>query len=163
MNYIKIGKIVNTHGIKGELKLISNFKYKDKVFKKDFAIYIGKDKIKEVINTYRPHKQFCMITIYNYDNINQVLKYKGLDAYALKEDIVLNQNNYLDEDLIGLSVVCDNKEIGIIDRIENYPHQDLIVVKSLQKEYLIPYVSDIINNIDIKEKKMVIKNIKGLI
>ena len=42
--YIKIGQIVNTHGIKGELKIISDFKYKDKIFVKDFNLYIGKNK-----------------------------------------------------------------------------------------------------------------------
>ena len=44
MKFINIGKIVNTHGIKGELRILSDFKYKDKVFKKDFKFYIGKDK-----------------------------------------------------------------------------------------------------------------------
>ena len=44
MKYIRIGKIVNTHGIKGELRLLSSFKYKDKVFKKDMKLYVGKDK-----------------------------------------------------------------------------------------------------------------------
>ena len=45
MKYIYIGKIVNTHGIKGEVRLLSNFKFKDKVFKKGMTIYIGKDKV----------------------------------------------------------------------------------------------------------------------
>ena len=45
MNYVYIGKIVNTHGIRGEVRLLSNFRYKDKVFIKNMNIYIGKDKI----------------------------------------------------------------------------------------------------------------------
>lgn len=61
MDYIKIGKIVNTHGIKGEVRLLSKFPYKDKVFVKDMNIYIDK-KYKEVINSYRKHKNFDMIT-----------------------------------------------------------------------------------------------------
>ncbi len=163
MNYIKIGKIVNTHGIKGELRIISTFKYKDKIFKNNMGIYIGNNKTKEIINTYRPHKQYDMITLYGYNNINEVLKYKGLNVYVLKSDINLEKGKYLDEDLIGLKVICNNKEIGNIEKIENYPHQDLIVVKSLQKEYLIPYVSDIILNINLEKKEVTIKNIKGLI
>ena len=57
MKYIAIGKIVNTHGIKGEVRLLSSFKFKNKVFKKDMPIYIGNTKKKEIINSYRPHKQ----------------------------------------------------------------------------------------------------------
>ena len=56
MKYIRIGKIVNTHGVKGELRLISDFKYKDKIFVDNFKIYIGKEKIEEKINSYRRHK-----------------------------------------------------------------------------------------------------------
>ena len=44
MNYLYVGKLVNTHGIKGEVRLLSKFRYKDKVFVKGFKVYIGKDK-----------------------------------------------------------------------------------------------------------------------
>ena len=61
MKYVLIGKIVNTHGLKGEVRILSSFKYKDKVFKKDMCVYIGKDKICEKISGYRYHKIFDMI------------------------------------------------------------------------------------------------------
>ena len=72
--YIYIGKIVNTHGIKGELRLLSNFKYKNKVFLQNRKIYIGEEKKEEMIKSYRHHKIFEMITLYGYDSINEVLK-----------------------------------------------------------------------------------------
>ena len=90
MEYIIIGKIVNTHGIKGEVRLLSNFKYKEKVFVPEFAIYIGKEKNKEVITSYRHHKMFDMITMKGITNINDVLKYKGEKVYINKEDLNLN-------------------------------------------------------------------------
>ena len=71
--YVYIGKIVNTHGIKGELRLLSNFKYKNKVFLENRKIYIGDEKKEEMIKGYRHHKIFEMITLYGYDNINEVL------------------------------------------------------------------------------------------
>ena len=61
MEYIYIGKIVNTHGIKGEVRILSKFKYKSRIFCKYFKIYIGKSMNEEVISSYRPHKQFDMI------------------------------------------------------------------------------------------------------
>ena len=73
--YIYIGKIVNTHGIKGEVRILSNFEYKDKVFLENRRIYIGEEHIEEIVNTYRHHKIFDMITMKGYNNINQVLKY----------------------------------------------------------------------------------------
>lgn len=163
MEYVYIGKIVNTHGIKGEVRLLSKFKFKDRVFIPGMKIYIGKEKIEEVINTYRPHKQFDMITMKGYTNINEVLKYKTQKVYINKEDLRLGSDEYLDEDLIGLNVMVDNKIVGEVIRIDIYPHQNLLVVKVEGKSCLIPYVSDIIEEVNFNEGYIAIKNIKGLI
>lgn len=162
MKYIYIGKIVNTHGIKGELRLLSDFKYKNKVFKKDFIIYIGKEKIKEKIISYRPHKQFDMICLDGYNNINEVLKYKGSLVYINKEDLVLEKNKYFNEDIIGLDVVVDDKIIGQVIDIEKNLAQELLRVKKENKQYLIPYVDYFVKEIDINNNKIYINNIEGL-
>lgn len=163
MKYLYIGKIVNTHGIKGEIRILSNFKFKEKVFIKGMKIYIGKDKTEETINTYRHHKQFEMITMDGYSNINEVLKYKQQQLYINKDDLILNDNEYLDEDLIGLNIKINNNVVGTIKRIEKNTYQDLLVVKTDKKDCLIPYVSDIIEEINFKEGYISIKDIKGLI
>ena len=163
MKYVYLGKIVNTHGIKGELRILSNFKYKDRIFKNGFKIYFGKEKIEEEIVTYRPHKGFDMVTLKGYNNINDVLKYKSLNVFINKEDLLLNDNEYLDEDLINLSVICDNKCIGKVHKIEKYPHQDIFVITNNDKRYLVPYVNEFIKEINLDKKTIVINNIKGLI
>jgi len=163
MKYIRIGKIVNTHGVKGELRLISDFQYKDKVFKKDFLIYIGKDKIEEKINTYRKHKMFDMITLYGYTNINEVLKYKGSYAFINKEDLILNNNEFLNEDLIGFRVIYNNLENIEVVGIEKYPSSDMLKVNYNDTFKLIPITDGIINNIDFIKKEIILKDIKGLI
>ena len=56
MKYVLIGKIVNTHGLKGEVRILSEFRYKDRVFVPGMKIYIGKDKQEEEIVSYRHHK-----------------------------------------------------------------------------------------------------------
>lgn len=162
MNYLYIGKMVNTHGIKGEIRIISNFKYKEYVFKKEFPLYFGKEKNKEVINSYRHHKQFEMVTLEGYSNINEVLKYKGTSVYINRDDLNLKDGEYLNEDLINLEVWCDDKKLGVLKKIEQYPSQELLVVVG-EKKYLIPYVKEFILKIDLLNKKIVIKNIKGLI
>ncbi len=162
MKYINIGKIVNTHGIKGEVRILSDFKYKNKIFKQGKSIYIGKEKNKEIINTYRHHKIFDMITIKEIDNINDVLKYKGKNIYTTKEELNLKENEYLEEDLIGLDVLINGKKVGIVkDYIKD--KQDKIVVNKNEKEYLVPFVYDIIETINLKQHSISIKEIKGLL
>lgn len=163
MKYIRIGKIVNTHGIKGELRIISDFKYKDRIFVNGFNLYIGKDKVCEVINTYRPHKQFDMVTFNNYDNINDVLKYKGDYVFINEEDLRLKDNEYLDSDLINLKVICNNECIGIVKNIEYYSKNNpLLYVENDNKHFYIPYNFDIINSINLKKEEIVVNYIKGL-
>ena len=161
MKLIKLGKIVNTHGIKGELRLLSKFPYKDKVFIPNMKIYINKD-IEEEINTYRKHKNFDMITLKGYTNINEVLKYKGKSAYVNAEDIKLDKDKYLDEEVIGLTVIYENSSKGTIKNIERYDKTILLVIENEDKEYLVPYNDNIIEKIDIKNNRIYIKDIKGL-
>ncbi|MDD4036091.1 MAG: ribosome maturation factor RimM [Bacilli bacterium] len=164
MDYIYIGKIVNTHGIKGELRLLSNFRYKALVFVKGMSIYIGAQKTKEKIASYRTHKNFDMIMLESLSNINEVLKYKGMDVYIERKDIQLGNNKFLDEDLIGLSVYTDNKCIGIVTDIISNPGNDLLVIITEdKKELLIPYVDPFIKEIDLKKNKIVVNLIEGLI
>lgn len=162
MKYICIGKIVNTHGIKGEVRLLSNFEFKEKVFHKDMTIYIGNHKEKEVISSYRVHKQFDMICMKGYSNINEVLKYKGMKVYIHDDDLKLDEQEFLDSDLIGLNVQYAGKMVGTVKDVLRYPMQKLIVVKNAEKDCLIPYVSDIIEEINLKEGFLRVKYIKGL-
>ena len=162
MKYIRIGKIVNTHGIKGELRLLSSFKYKDRVFKRDFKLYVGKDKEMVIVNSYRKHKNFDMVTLKGYDNINQVLKYKGMYAFINRDDLVLGNDEYFDEDIIGLDVYMDKLYRGKVIRIDKYPSSDMLVINNNDKKYLVPYVNDFIDNIDIDKKIINLKYIEGL-
>ena len=101
MKYVLIGKIVNTHGIKGEVRILSDFRFKNKVFVPGMKIYVGKDKVLEEINSYRHHKIFEMIVMNGYNNINDVLKYKGDYVFVNRDDLVLDEGEYLDEEIIG--------------------------------------------------------------
>lgn len=162
MKYVLVGKLVNTHGLKGEVRILSEFKYKDRVFLPGMKIYIGRDKVCEEIVSYRHHKIFEMIMMKGYNNINQVLKYKGEYVFVNKEDIKLNPGEYLDEDIIGLIVIVDKKVMGVVKRIEKHNRNEILVVKSVDKNYLIPYNFDIIENVDLEKKEMSVKNIQGL-
>ena len=156
--YRYLGKIVNTHGIKGEVRIISDVDFKELVFKEGFNLYIGSKKNKETVNTYRVHKNFDMVTFKGINNINDVLKYKGEDVYILKDDI---EGTITDEDYIGLEAYTD-KYIGKVTSILK-GYNDILVIENNDKRYLVPKLDNFIKNIDFENKKITIENIKGLI
>lgn len=160
MNYLYIGKLVNTHGIKGEVRLLSKFRYKDKVFVKGFKVYVGKDKEEFEIEKYRVHKNYDMLVFKDNYDINKVEYLKGFLVYINKDDLHLDDDTFLSIDLIGFNVIIDNKNIGIIKEVLDTPANEVLV---LDNNVMIPYVKDFIDNINIKEKTITIKNIKGLI
>lgn len=159
MEYIYIGRIVNTHGIKGEIRILSDFDYKEKVFIINNCIYIGEEKRKEVINTYRKHKEYHMITLKGINDIKEVLKYKGEEVFIDKDNLKLNDNEYLDNDLINIEVYFNNKNIGTINDIKNNNGYKLFKIS----DKYIPYNSNFIENIDIKNNKITLKNVEELI
>ena len=152
-NYICIGKIINTFGIKGELKIVSDFEYKERIFKKDFAIYIGEEKNKEIVSTYRVHKNYDLIVFAGYTNINEVLKYKNKKIFIKREDLELKDNEYLYQDLIGFKVFDNDLEIGEVIDYEQNVNNVLLKVKG-EKNFYIPLYSTYIINIDINTKKI---------
>ena len=151
-----IGKLVNTHGIKGEVKIISDFKYKEVIFKKGNNIYIKDNKY--IINSYRHHKNFDMITIEGIDDINEALPLKGSKIYINKEDYIFP--GILNEDLYGKKVYDKDRFIGILESIEKNVNQELLIVKNNKKKYLIPYVDEFVKEIG---KDIHLDLIKGFI
>ena len=146
MNYICVGRIVNTHALKGEVRIISNFEFKEKVFKKGFKLYIGQFKNEEEIETYRVHKQFDMVKFAGIDYINDVIKYKGMDVYVLKSDLNLEDDEILESDFYGMKVYSNSKEVGIISQYRNDNGNKMIRIN----DKFIPYNKDFITKIDKK-------------
>lgn len=135
---IRIGKYVNTHGIKGEIRILSDFSRKDLIFKKGFKIYIKDNEF--VINSYRKHKDYDMVTLEEINNINDIIDLKGNYVYIKREDI----NSFIDEDLYEYNVVVKDKEYKIINIIENKAHKILV----LNNDVMVPYVSEFIEKKD---------------
>ena len=160
MDLGRIGKIVNTHGIKGELRILYDFEFKDKIFKKGIKVYIGKNKKEFTINSYRFHKIFDMVTFEGYNNINDVENLKGDFVYVNESDLNLNENEIIKSKLVGFDVIIDNKNIGRITEIFQTRANDVIRV---EENILIPYVDEFIEKIDKQNEKIYVKNIRGLL
>lgn len=156
-NYILVGKIINTFGIKGELKILSDFEFKKNIFIKDFPLYIGEEKIKEIVNTYRVHKNYDLILFEGYTNINEILKYKNSKIYIKREDLKLKKNEYLLQDLIGFNVCDKEVEIGNVIDYELTPNNVLLKIKGI-KTFYIPLHSSYVINIDLKRRVIFTNN-----
>ena len=150
MKYIFIGRIVNTHALKGEVRIVSDFEFKDRIFKENTLLYIGENKDKEIIETYRKHKQFDMVKFKGIDYINDVLKYKGSKVYIDESILNLKDDEILISELINMDVYSDNKYVGKITEYRSDNGNNMLRVNNK----LIPYNKDFITKID-KENKSI--------
>ena len=156
MNLIYLGKVVNTHGLKGEIRIISDFQYKNDVFKIGNKLYI--DNTEYIIESYRYHKIYDMVKLNKINDIDKALKLKNSVVYFNRDDFDFK---VIDNDLIGLSVydndICKGK---VIDIVKNAKYS-ILVIKN-KKKYMVPYIDEFIKSVDLDNKKIFIKYIKGL-
>lgn len=164
---LEIGQIVNTFGIKGEVKV--------KPFTEDIRRF---DKLKKVNIQQKNSKKEYEIENVKYHKEMVILKLKGIDkieqAELLKNSYIkidrndeepLEKGTYYIVDLLGLSVYTDeNILLGTLDDIYNTGSNDIYVVKDeLGKQTLLPAIQDVIKQIDMENKKIIVHIIKGLL
>lgn len=159
-----IGKIINTRGIKGEVKIFpltsSVHRFSDLI-----TVFIGKNLEEFEVSNVSYDDRFVYLKFKNIDNINDVLRFKDEFLYIDDADrIELEKNTFFINDIIGCKVFdLNDNELGEIrDVIEN-PVNDLYLLKSETGESLIPAVSQFVKKIDIDNKIIVIDPIEGLI
>ena len=160
MESIYIGKVVATHGIKGEIRILSDFPYKDKVFVVGNKIII--DHVEYTIQSYRVHKNFDMVTLNDFHNINDVLFLLKKDVYFDKDSLKLNHDEYLDEELLEYQVVTEDGLSGKVVEIFKASPTNKIMRVLFDKEYLIPMNSPMILNIDKDKKEILVQLLKGM-
>ena len=151
---IYIGFICGTHGIKGELKVLSDFSKKEDAFKVNNKIII--DDIEHTITSVRNHQNKILITIDPLLNINDVLEYVKKEIYIKREN--LNLDSYLMEDLIGFKIIED-KELGIVKNILINKAGYLL---EIDKNFYIPFVSYYIKEVNVKNKEIIVNHAKEL-
>lgn len=164
MDLIEVGKINNTHGIKGEMKVLSWCDSPEDFY--DFnKLYLKSGTPLEIENV-RIHKDTVIIKIKDIDSINQAEKYKNYVLYADKADFELSEDSFFITDIIGMEVFDNDTEkfYGVVEDVLQNGSKDVFVIKNSEenKEYLLPYLDETVINIDIQNKKMLIKPLAGL-
>lgn len=141
---IIVGKYVNTHGIKGEIRILSDFSRKDLIFKPKFKLYINNKEF--IIKSYRKHKKYDMITFEGINSINDIEYLKGNNVYIRRDDI----NEFIDEDLYKYLISVNSK----LYKIKNILMNNFQKILVLENDKMVPYVDDFILKKD-DEKKII--------
>ena len=158
MEYVNVGKIVNTFGIKGELKIVSRFEMADKVFKVHNKIMINNNVYE--ISGMRIHKNNYLVEIDNLKDINLVEHLIGNDVFFNKADLNLGDNDYLISDLVGFVVKEDDKEYG---EVTDYDDNKINPVIKVNNQFYIPLKGDFILKVDKVNRIIYGKNISSLV
>jgi len=165
-NYISIGKITNFFGIKGEAKVGFS---DEKRIKEAKIVYMLDDisKAKLEITSVRFHKNFAIIKFKEINDINELMKFKGQRIFISKNEVLnkLDKDEFLVDDLIGCIVYNKNNEkIGEVTALSSNSKQDLLNIKNgFGKIDLVPFVDEFFPVVDIKNKKIIINPIEGLL
>ena len=168
MEYIKIGKMINTHGIKGEIKIQSFSDFDAERYKKGNIVYLYIDKqyVPFTVHSYRVHKGYPLVSFEDHLDINKVECYKNcdifIDASTRKK---LKDGRYYVQDLIGLIVKDEqDQEIGtVLDVEETLGAQKNLRIKTKEKEALIPYVPSFVKKVDLEAHTIKIHVVEGLL
>ncbi len=165
-DYISIGKITNFFGIKGEAKVGFDNENQIKNAKK-VLLLDDKSQRTLTIKNLRFHKNFAIIKFEEIDDINDLIPFKGQRIFVAKEEAKskLEKDEFLINDLIGCVVYDLNDEkIGEVVNITTNSSQDLLNIKNLIGQVkLVPFVNEFFPDVDIENKKIIIKPIEGLL
>ena len=152
--FLQVGAITSTHGIRGEVKVFpttddpARFKKLKKVI-----LDTGKRQIDMEIQSVRFFKQFVIV------------KYKGSSLFVSRENAVsLEENEYYIADLIGMEVFTEEGHFGIVkDVMETGANEVYIIDSDVHGEVLVPAIKQCIENVDVENGKMQIRLLEGLI
>lgn len=168
MKYVSVGKILNFHGIQGEAKIGFSKNQQEFLKKlKDVYVKLASEYIKLKVSSVRFNKSFALMKFEGINQINDLLPYKGCLIFV-EENFIrknLDEDEFLIDELTGLDVIdLDDNKIGVVVGVSNNGINDLISVKSKTKKIsLVPFVKELVTNVDIKNKKITVNNIEGLI
>ncbi len=144
----KVGTVVNTHGIKGEIRIMSGGHFSNNDFLKDFTTITIEDK-EYIIEKYRKHKKFHQVFLKGFNNINDVEFLKGKSVFVNQVD-----DNFDLDELISRPVYLQDKEIG---KVKSISYTKLYKIFNLDSGQAIPINDNFI--IKITKEKIEVKNI----
>lgn len=155
------GRIVGIFGLKGELKCDPTSAGRT-VFVPGAVVRCERESGDSMVTiaAIREHQGRPLVRFEGVDDATAGEKYKGAKLYAPREAFILEEGEYLDEDLIGCTLIDANgKALGVVDSLDHFPSQDMLVIKGAR----VPMVQAFIKNIDTTKKQIAVDLPIGLL
>ena len=168
MNYFNVGKIVNTQGLQGEMRVLSVTDFAEERFKKGniLALFDKKDQfVMDVeIASHRKVKNFDIIKFKGMYHINEIEKFRDFTLKVREEDLTdLEDGEFYYHEIIGLEVYENDVLLGRIKEILQPGANDVWVVKRKGKrDLLLPYIPPVVLGIDIEQGRVDVEIPEGL-
>ncbi len=159
MSKLKVGRIVNTFGIKGELKVLSDSDFVEDRFKVGNKVFLDEN-LEVEITSFRTHQNMVLITINNLNDINEVEKYKNMDIYFDKSQMEPLEKGFYLFQLEDLDVYTNGELIGKVIEVLK-PSQTVLKIKLADREIMLPYVDAFVERVDLENKSIHINLIEG--
>lgn len=163
---LQVGVITSTHGLKGEVKVFPTTDDVNRYKKlKEVILLIGKDEINLKIESVKFFKNQVIVKFVGINDIDDVIRYKGESVYVSRENAVkCEKDEYFIADLIGVEVYENGDALGRITDVIQTGANDVYVVEMVdKKELLIPAIKDCILEVSIKNNRMNVKLLEGLL
>lgn len=169
-NYLLVGKIANTHGIRGELKVWPETDFPEERFRNGNELLLVHPEneaqiVPVTVTAAREQKNLYIVKFRQFDNINQVEQYKGWSLKVTSDKKAkLAKDEFYFHDIIGCEVVTDDGEkVGTITEILRPGANDVWVVsREKRKPAYLPYIEDVVVSVDVAAKKVTIRMMEGL-
>ena len=168
--YLTVGIIANTHGIRGELKVVTKTDYPEKRFAKKAKMFLfpvdGTAPIEVEVERARDHKNMYIVKFTAFDNINEVEKYKGsLLKVDATDQVKAEPNSFYFHEIIGCKVIDEVLgELGLVTDILTPGANDVWVVKRAKgSDVLIPYIEQVVLDVNVQDKVIQVRLMEGLI
>lgn len=155
--FLIIGRIRKPHGVKGEVlfEVITDFPER---IKEGITIFIGAQKKEYKVESIRTHQSHLLLKLHGLNTCEDVEQFRNQMVYVRTANIPkLPENEYYHHELIGMSVLEDGKLIGDVREVLETGANDVLVVMVNQDEILIPFIKQVILNVDKKEKTISVK------
>ncbi|WP_058303904.1 ribosome maturation factor RimM [Gorillibacterium timonense] len=164
-----VGKIVNTHGIRGELKLVSQTDFPDIRFQNGSELILlgpSGEQLPVTVESGRPQKNVWMVKFKEFADINAAEKVKNWDVKVRGENLVdLEDGEYYYHEIIGCRVFTEEEEdLGTIKEILTPGANDVWIVKMPNgKELLLPYIDEVVLSVNVVDKRVTVRLMEGLL
>lgn len=161
--YLEAGKIVTTHGIKGEVKIMPYTDYPELLCEFD-RLFLGKNHEEINVERSRVFKNMVIAKLEGYDTPEAAEKLRNKILYMHRDDLELDEDTYFIQDLIGIEVSdADSRFVyGKITDVMQTGANDVYVIQGKDREYLVPAIPEVVITTDIDENTMTIRPLEGL-